>query len=370
MDTNKQEAIFEAYDLKGLKLRNRMVMAPMTRCRATNPDHLVNDLIKEYYVQRSTAGLIVSEPSFVSENAVGAINAPALYSEEQVKAWSKVTTAVHEKGTAMFAQLWHTGSHSHPDLLGGKLPLAPSAVNPDESVFTPEGFKPTVTPREMSLANIKQTVADFKKAAANAVKAGFDGIEIHGANGYLLQQFFNKASNRRTDLYGGTVENRARILFDILDSVKETVDCSRIGVRLSPSLDGLLGVVADDETIALYDYIVNRLNDYKLAYVHLLRPFTDVSNNTNVVHDVAHHYRRLFKGTLIINGGFTKESACQVLAEGDADLVSFGKLFLANPDLVKRFELNAPLNHPDRNTLYTPGKAGYTDYPFLESKNK
>lgn len=360
--------IFEPYDLRGLKLRNRMVMAPMTRCRATNPDHLVNELIVKYYVQRATAGLIVSEPSFVSEDAVGAINAPALYSEEQVEAWSKVTTAVHEKGTTIFAQLWHTGSHSHPDLLGGKLPLAPSAVNPNGPVFTPEGFKPTVTPRQMSLADIKQTVADVKQAAVNAFKAGFDGIEIHGANGYLLQQFFNKDSNRRTDLYGGSIENRARILFDILDAMKEVVDCSRIGVRLSPSLDGLLGVVADDETIALYDYIVDRLNEYELAYVHLLRPFTDVSNDRNVVHDVAHYYRRLFKGTLIINGGFTKETAEQVLAAGDADLVSFGQPFLANPDLVKRFELNAPLNQPDRNTLYTPGETGYTDYPFLEIK--
>lgn len=362
--------IFETYDLNGLKLRNRMVMAPMTRCRTTNPDHLVNELIVEYYVQRATAGLIISEPSFVSEDAVGAINAPALYSGEQVEAWSKVTAAVHEKRTKIFAQLWHTGSHSHPDLLGGKRPLAPSDVNPNEPVFTPEGFKPTVTPREMSLVDIRQTITDFKQAAVNAFKAGFDGVEIHGANGYLLQQFFNKDSNRRTDLYGGSVENRARILFDILDTMKDSIDLSRVGVRLSPSLDGLLGVVADDETIALYDYIVDRLNDYKLAYVHLLRPFTDVSNNKKVIHDVANYYRRLFKGTIIINGGFTKETAEKALTSGNADLVSFGQLFLANPDLVKRFELNAPLNQPDRKTLYTPGKAGYTDYPFLRTKNK
>lgn len=366
MQTKKKELIFESYDLNGLILKNRMVMAPMTRCRANNPRHLVNELITRYYLQRVTAGLIVTEGIFVSPEAVGALNAPALYSQEQIEAWKSLTTAVHEKEGKIFAQLWHTGSHSHPDLLEGRLPLAPSAVNPHVQAFTPDGFKDTVVPQEMTVEDIKRTIGDFKQAAINAFSAGFDGVELHGANGFLLQQFFNKSSNQRTDLYGGSVENRARILFDILDAIKEVADIGRVGVRLSPSLTGFLGVVADDETISLYDYIVKKLNGYGLAYLHLLRPFTDVSKDENVVKDVAHHYRPLFKGTIIINGGFTKETADQVLADGDADLVSFGLLFLANPDLVKRFERNAPLNQPDRNTLYTSGEAGYTDYPTLD----
>ncbi len=220
----------------------------------------------------------------------------------------------------------------------------------------------------MTQQDIQQTIADFKQAAVNALEAGFDGVELHGANGYLLQQFFSKNANQRTDDYGGSVENRARILFDILDELKSVIDLNRVGVRLNPSLHGIMGILVDDETIALYEYIVDRLNGYGLAYLHLIEPFTDVSQNPQAIPQVAKHFRAIYNGTIIINRGFTKETAMQVLHDGDADLVSFGVPFLANPDLVDRFRTNAPLNQPDQATFYTPGEAGYTDYPTLKQQ--
>lgn len=308
------------------------------------------------YAQRATAGLIITE---------GVFNVPGIYTTAQVEGWKLTTDAVHQKGGKVFAQLWHTGAFSHPDLHSGKKPLAPSDINPKQQVFTPEGFKATEAPQPMTIEDIKRTIADFKQAAINAMEAGFDGIELHGANGYLLQQFFSKNSNNRTDEYGGSVENRARILFDILDELKQVVDTNRIAVRMNPSLNGIMGILVDDETIAMYDYIVNRLNDYNLAYIHLMEPFTDVSELPNAIQEVAKHFRKIYKGTIIINRAFTKETANQVVNTGDAHLVSFGVPFLANPDLVERFRADAPLNTPDQTIFYTPGEKGYTDYPTL-----
>ncbi len=357
--------IFDTYNLNGLQLSNRMVMAPMTRSRAANGGNVATELQAEYYAQRATAGLLVTEGIFISEEAIGVINVPGIYTPAQVEGWKLTTDAVHQKGGKIFAQLWHTGAYSHPDLHGGKKPLAPSDVNPEQQVFTSDGLKPSEAPKPMTIEDIKRTVSDFKQAAINAFDAGFDGVELHGANGYLLQQFFSKNSNNRTDEYGGSVENRARILFDILDELKQVVDTKRIGVRMNPSLNGIMGILVDDETIAVYDYIVNRLNDYNLAYIHLLEPFTDVSGIPDAVQKVAKHFREIYNGTIIINRAFTKETANQVLNGGDADLVSFGVPFLANPDLVERFRVDAPLNTPDQNTFYTPGEKGYTDYPTL-----
>lgn len=232
-------------------------------------------------------------------------------------------------------------------------------------MFTPNGLKPSEAPQPMTIEDIKRTVSDFKQAAINALEAGFDGVELHGANGYLLQQFFSKNSNNRTDEYGGSIENRARILFDILDELKQVVDTKRIGVRMNPSLNGIMGILIDDETIAVYDYIVNRLNDYDLAYIHLIEPFTDVSGIAEAVQEVAKHFRKIYNGAIIINRAFAKETANQVLNAGDADLVSFGVPFLANPDLVERFRTDAPLNTADQATFYTPGEKGYTDYPII-----
>lgn len=362
-----ENKLFVSYNLKGNELKNRIVMAPMTRSRSANEGNVATELTATYYAQRATAGLIITEGTFVSEEAIGVVNVPGIYTKGQVEGWKLVTTAVHEKGGKIFAQLWHTGAYSHPELHEGRLPLAPSNFNPEQQVYTAKGFFPTVAPQPMTIDDIQRTVSDFKKAAINAFEAGFDGVELHGANGYLLQQFFSKNSNDRKDGYGGTPENRARILFEILDAIKEVTELKKVGVRLNPSLNGIMGISVDDETIATYNYIVKRLNDYGLAYIHLIEPFTDVTGNTHAIQEVATHFRKIYSGTIIINRGFTKETATQVLKDGDADLVSFGTPFIANPDLVARFKTDAPLNAPDQNTFYTPGEKGYTDYPTLNN---
>jgi N-ethylmaleimide reductase len=257
---------------------------------------------------------------------------------------------------------------SHPDFHNGELPLAPSAINPNEKSYTPKGFKDTVTPKAMTINDIKQTVQDFRQGAKNAMGAGFDGVEIHASNGYLLHQFFNRTSNIRTDDYGGSVENRVKILFEVIDEIKKVMPENHIGVRLNPSLHGAFGMTLDEKTIPTFDYIVERLNDYNLAYVHLSEPFTDVTNVPYAEPNIAMRYRPKYKRTLIINNNFDQEKGNKVIEEGLADLVAFGKLFISNPDLPKRFELNAKLAEWDEQTFYTPGEKGYTDYPMLTLK--
>ncbi|WP_313578739.1 alkene reductase [Chishuiella sp.] len=357
--------LFEPYNKNGLALNNRIVMAPMTRARSNNQDNVATELTATYYEQRASAGLIITEGTFISQEAKGSINIPGIYTEQQIKGWKLATKAVHNKNGKIFAQLWHTGAYSHPDLHEGKLPLAPSDYNPEQQVFTEKGLQQTVAPQPMKIDDIKRTVNDFKQGAINAIKAEFDGIELHAANGYLLQQFFSKNSNNRTDQYGGNPEDRARILFEILDEIKTVVDLKKVGVRLNPSLDGIMGISVDDETIETYTYIVNKLNEYDLAYIHLIEPFTDVSNNKYAIQEVTKYFRKIYNGTIIINRGFNKDTATKVLEDGDADLVSFGAPFIANPDLVERYKKDAPLNLPNKETFYTPGKEGYIDYPTL-----
>lgn len=364
----ENSVIFNSYHKNGLQLRNRIVMAPMTRSRSDNAENKATALTALYYRQRASAGLIITEGTFISPEGVGVIHVPAIYSNEQVAGWKLTTEAVHAENGVIFAQLWHTGAYSHPDLHQGKKPLAPSDVNPEQQVFTATGFKPTVAPQPMTVADIKRTVNDFKQGALHAFEAGFDGVELHAANGYLLQQFFSKNANLRTDEYGGSIENRARILFEILDAIKEVADIRKVAVRLNPSLNGIMGILVDDETIALYNYLVNRLQDYDLAYLHLIEPFTDVSGNPNAIQEVAKHFRPLYTGTIIINRGFNKDTADKVLSDGDADLVSFGVSFIANPDLVERYRTGAALNVPDQNTFYTPGEKGYTDYKTIDQQ--
>ncbi|KQT26141.1 alkene reductase [Chryseobacterium sp. Leaf405] len=362
-----ENILFDAFKSDNLDLKNRIVMAPMTRSRSDNQEHKATGLTAQYYEQRASAGLIITEGTFISPEAVGVVNVPGIYTQQQIDGWKLSTEAVHKKGGKIFAQLWHTGAYSHPDLHEGKNPLAPSNVNPEQQIFTPTGFQLSGEPQPMTTEDIKRTVNDFKQAAVNAFEAGFDGVELHGANGYLLQQFFSKNSNLRTDEYGGSVENRARILFEILDAIREVADLRKVAVRLNPSLNGIMGILVDDETIELYNYIVNRLNDYNLAYLHLIEPFTDVSGNSEAIQEVAKHFRKIYKGTIIINRGFNKDTATKVLQDGDADLVSFGVPFIANPDLVERFKTNAPLSQPEESTFYTPGEKGYTDYPVLQN---
>lgn len=357
--------LFQSYELGNIHLNNRMVMAPMTRSRSANAGNVATELTATYYEQRATAGLIITEGTFVSKKAVGFINVPGIYSEAQTAGWKLVTTAVHSKGGKIFAQLWHTGRMSHPDLHNGELPHAPSALNPNAKAYTLNGFVDTVTPKEMTAEEIKETIADFVNAAKNAMLAGFDGVELHAANGYLFQQFFNGWSNHRKDEYGGSIENKSRILFETLDALKAVIDLAKVGVRLNPTMHNAQGMMLDEQTIPTHEYIVNRLNDYGLAYLHLTEPFTPVADVPFAVTEVARHFRPFYKGTLIINKSFTKETGNKIIEDGYADLVAYGVPFLANPDLVARFKKNAPLNKPDQATFYTSTEKGYIDYPEM-----
>jgi N-ethylmaleimide reductase len=359
--------LLQAYTFNTSTFNNRMAMAPMTRSRAGNEGNLATDQMAIYYADRANAGLLITEGTVVSTKAVGFINVPGIYSKEQTESWKQVTKAVHDKGGKIFVQLWHTGRLSHPDLHNGELPHAPSAINPEAKAYVATGFIDTVTPKEMTIAEIKETILDFKNSTKNAVAAGFDGVELHAANGYLFHQFFTASSNTRTDEYGGSIENKARILFETLDALKDVIDYAKVGVRLNPSMHGTQGMIVDKETIDTHEYIVNKLNDYGLAYLHLTEPFTDVSEVPYAVSEIAKHFRPLYKGLLMINKGFTRETGNQVIEEGLADMVAYGVPFIANPDLVSRFEIDAPLNTPDFSTFYTFTEKGYNDYPKMNN---
>jgi N-ethylmaleimide reductase len=359
-----KQPLLTPYQMGDLNLKNRLIIAPMTRSRCNNNDHTPTELQAIYYKQRASAGLIISEGSQVSKRAVGYVNTPGIYSETQVKGWKKVTDEVHKENGTIFIQLWHVGRVSHPNFHDGELPLAPSAINPNSKSFTPQGFKDTVTPKEMTLEDIETTIQEFKNAAINSKKAGFDGLEIHSSNGYLFHQFFNNCSNKRTDSYGGCIENRARFFFEVLDEIIKVFPENRIGVRFNPSMHNLHGIDIDEETIPLFEYVMEKLNNYNLVYVHLSEPFTDVSQVKYAVKDIAKHFRPIYKGTLIINSNFDQEKGNKIIEDNLADLVAYGKLFISNPDLPKRFAENLPLTKWDSETFYSDsGEKGYTDYP-------
>ncbi|MUP46774.1 alkene reductase [Gramella sp. BOM4] len=364
----ENQPLLQSYQLGDLSLKNRVVMAPMTRNRADNPENAPTQLHVDYYSQRAGAGLIITEGSQVSERAVGYINTPGIYTTEQVEGWKKVTEAVHEKDGKIFIQLWHVGRMSHPKFHSGERPLAPSAVNPNAKVYTPEGFEQTTSPKEMSIQEILETIQEFRNAAKMAKEAGFDGVEIHSSNGYLFHQFFNKNANQRTDEYGGNIPNRARFFFEVLDAIIEIWPENRIGCRFNPSLHDSFGITASEESIPTFDYIIEKLNAYDLAYVHLSEPFTDVSDVPYLETQIAKRYRKIYKGTLMINNGFDRELGNKVIEDGDADLVAFGKLFVSNPDLPERFRNNWPIAEYDSDTFYTSGKEGYIDYPAYEEE--
>lgn len=366
--SKEQQPLLQSYQLGDITLKNRVIMAPMTRSRADNEKKKPMEMHVEYYTQRVGAGLIITEGSQVSERAVGYVNTPGIHTAEQVEGWKKVTEAVHKEDGKIFIQLWHVGRISHPKFHNGEKPLAPSAVNPNEKVYTPEGFEKTTEPKEMSIQEIQETIQEFKNAAQMAKDAGFDGVEIHSSNGYLFHQFFNGNANKRTDDYGGNIPNRARFFFDVLEAVGEVWAENRIGCRFNPSLHNSFGITATEDSIATFDYIIEKLNAYDLAYVHLSEPFTDVSDIPYLETEIAKHYRKIYKGTLMINNGFDRESGNKVIEEGNADLVSYAKLFISNPDLPKRFENKWPLAEFDQDTFYTPGKDGYTDYPAYEAE--
>jgi N-ethylmaleimide reductase len=317
----------------------------------------------EYYRQRSGAGLIISEGLAVSLMGIGYVDTPGIFSQEQVKAWRPVTHAVHDAYGRIFAQLWHVGRISHPDFLDGHRPLAPSAINPEIQVRTPDGAKkPSVTPKSMTEKEISQTVVQFKEAARNAMDAGFDGVEIHSSNGYIFHQFFSNTANARTDRYGGTIENKVRFFFQTLKAVLQVVPANRVGVRLNPMMHGASRIDVDRDTIPTFDHIVRILNDYNLAYLHISRPFkTPVKNG--IIEDLPRHFRSIYSGHLMMNGGYDRASAEALLKAGNADSVSFGRLFISNPDLPERLRYDHPLAIPDPSTFYSSGLEGYTTYP-------
>lgn len=363
---NTAQPLLEECQLGDLILKNRVVMASMTRGRATNAGLVPTPLMAEYYAQRASAGLILSEGTWVNPQSIGFINVPGIYTPEQVEGWKLVTKAVHDKGGLIFSQLGHIGTASHPDHLGGELPAGPSAINPQTKSFTPEGFKDTLTPREMTVKEIKQTIQDYKHAASNAKEAGFDGVEVHAHSGMLIQQFLSPATNQRNDEYGGSIENRARIVFEILEAIMEVWKSTRVGIKFNPAAISNVGIMTpDEEMIPMFQYILEKLSEYNLAYLQVEGPAQDLTGTpAEVLQDnYFSHFRKHYRGRLMANLGFTQESANAILQEGTADLVSFGVPFIANPDLVERFKYNLPLSQSNRDTFYTGGENGYTDYP-------
>ena len=346
-------------------LPNRIVMAPLTRNRAgkANVPTAIN---ATYYAQRASAGLIVSEASQVSPQGVGYPLTPGIHSSEQIEGWRLVTDAVHAKGGRIFLQLWHVGRISHPSLQpNGELPVAPSAIAPQGEASTYTGPQPFVTPRALELSEIPGIIEQYRQGAANALAAGFDGVEIHGANGYLLDQFLEDGSNHRTDEYGGSLENRARLLLEVTEAVASVWGGDRVGVRLSPS--GTFNDMHDSNPKATFSYAADALNRFNLAYLHLVEPRSDEEpNGAQALSELtAGYFRSIFRGTLISAGGYDRESGNAAIASGDTDLIAYGRLYIANPDLPERFAINAPLNRPDRSTFYGGDEQGYTDYPFL-----
>src|ERR1700722_10798599 len=365
------EAILTPYTLGSLELRNRVVMSPMTRGRTESEERAPGVLEAEYFAQRASAGLIITGGTYISPQSIGSVRVPGIYSDQQVEAWKRVTGAVHENGGRIFLQIAHSGSISHPDLRGGELPVAPSAINPQQKVFTPTGFKDTVTPQSLDIDEIQAIVDDYGHAAKNAREADFDGVELHAAHIYLLPQFLSTETNRRKDTYGSSPEGRARLVLEALESIANHWTKSRIGIKLSPGLNGVGALVANDDTLPTYDYLFGELNRFSPGYVHLMRPMNDVSGTAvaNLQEGTYKRYRPMFNGTLIANTGFDRKSANELIANGDADLVSFARHYIANPDLPERFWLNAPLVEADLAKYYQGGAAGFTSYrPYEERK--
>lgn len=349
--------------LGAYELPNRMVMAPLTRNRAgaENVPGLMN---ATYYVQRASAGLIIAEATQVSPQGVGYPATPGIHSAEQVAGWQLVTKAVHDRGGRIFLQLWHVGRISHPSLQpGGELPIAPSAIAAAGEAQTYDGPQPFVTPRALETHEIPGIIEQFRKGAENALAAGFDGVEIHGANGYLLDQFLRDGTNQRTDEYGGSVANRTRLHLEVTEAVVSIWGADRVGIRLSPS--STFNDMRDSKPEATFGYLVEQLNQFGLAYLHIIDGNeSDLQHGGTIV--PTSHFRQIFQGNLMVNGGYDQEKAAAVIAGGNADLVSFGTLFIANPDLPERFQLNAPLNQPNPATFYGGDEKGYTDYPALQ----
>lgn len=353
--------LFSPIQIGNLSLKNRVFMAPLTRCRSV-ADNVPNDLMATYYAQRASAGLIISEATQISTQGIGYPCTPGIHTEAQVEGWKKVTKAVHDKGGAIFLQLWHVGRISHSAYHGGALPVAPSAIKPSGEVYTFEGMKEYETPRALEIDEIKEIVKDYARGAKNAIEAGFDGVEIHGANGYLIDEFLRDGTNIREDAYGGNTENRSRFLFEVIEAVVAEIGADKTGIRLSPS--GTFNDMTDSDPQTHFTYVCEKLNDYGLAYLHIVDALEgDIRHGANVIELSA--LRDAYKGVLITCGGYDKERGDKVIEDHQADAVAYGVLFISNPDLPERFKINADLNEPDTNTFYTQDEKGYIDYPSL-----
>ncbi|ETM52827.1 hypothetical protein L914_03607 [Phytophthora nicotianae] len=381
VNTTTTPALFSSLSLGGkenrVQLKHRVVMAPLTRVRSGDSG-VPTDVVKLYYSQRATdGGLQITEATNISATARGYFGAPGLFREDQVEGWKAVTEAVHAKGGKIFAQLWHTGRVGHPlNQPNGQLPVSSSATSFEgvkSHAVTREGRKDYVTPRALEISEIPGIVADYKRAAENAIVAGFDGVEVHAANGYLLEQFLCDGVNKRTDAYGGSIENRARIIFEVLEAVLSVVPSSRVGIRLSPFGDTF--GCKDSMPHETYGYVVERLNNYDLAYLHVIERRGRHADSVDApAGGVAHHFRGIYIGVLIAAAGFDRVDAIRAVEDGITDLVAFGRYFISNPDLVERLRTDADLNAFDSKTFYVqpdmPVEAGYTDYPFLDEENK
>ncbi|MGW9018969.1 alkene reductase [Priestia megaterium] len=362
--------LFTPFMLGSYRLTHRVVMPPLTRMRA-GTDGVASPLAATYYSQRATeGGLIIAEASQISQQGQGYPHTPGIYTQNQIAGWKIVTEAVKSQGAIFFLQLWHVGRISHSSFQkDGALPVAPSAIQPAGNAFTSTGQRVSFeTPRALELNEIQQIVDDYRRAAENAKQAGFHGIEIHAANGYLLQQFLEDKTNHRNDRYGGSIENRARLLFEVLDAVLEVWPNDRVGVRLSPFND--VGDISDSDPLELYTHVIKVLSARGIGYLHLIEPQVRSGLVEDMNHEappsVATLFRPHFSGPLIVSGGFDADTTEQALAAGTADLVAFGRAFIANPDLPKRLELGAPLNVPDKSTIYGGAERGYTDYPRID----
>lgn len=355
MTTKNIDRLLSPIQIGSLPLKNRMVMAPLTRSRAGEGD-VPTRIVAEYYRQRASAGLIISEGSQISAQGKGYLGTPGIFTDAQVAGWKLVTDAVHAEGGLMFLQLWHVGRLSHSSVqINGALPVAPSAIKAEGEIFTYEGLKSYETPRALELDEIPSVVADFRQAAENAKLAGFDGVEIHGANGYLIDQFLRDGTNTRTDAYGGSVENRIRFMKEVVEAVIPVFGTDRVGVRLSPNFN--IFSISDSNPQTTFSHAVEVLSRYGLAYLHVV----ELGEGTFDFVEL----KRRFGGTYIANGGYDAERAATAIQTGKADLVSFGTRFLANPDLVERFKRGAALNEADPSTFYQGEERGYTDYPTL-----
>ena len=351
--------LFNPLKLGALTLPNRILLAPLTRTRA-DAGHMPNALMAEYYSQRATGGLLITECTMVAPGTSAFINEPGIYNDAQITAWKKVTTAVHAKGGRIFMQIWHAGRAAHPDINAGVATVSSAATPIDGETPTPNGKVANAVPHALTADEIPAIVAAYAQGAKNAIAAGFDGVEVHGANGYLIDQFLRDTPNQRTDGYGGSLENRARFLFEVLTAVTTAIGADKVGLRLSPL--NSYNSMKDSDPIALITFLAEKLNAFNLAYLHLMRAdFFGVQKG-----DVMGIAREKYKGVLVGNMGYTAEEAEAAITVGKLDAVAFGTSFLANPDLPARIKAGAALNAPDANTFYSPGAKGYTDYPAMQ----